>query len=392
MARLTDSVNRLASTQKPLADKRKRPNKNKIVSQVTGYIAAPALDFWLTGGISVVVMALLLLVYAFSEPSAANMTAVISQAIVLQAVINWPHFMGAYALLYRPLQNIKKYPFSTLFVPMALLVCLVVALISAPVSGAADWGVNQDIAYILWLVAAFYLAWHYTGQAWGMMATFSRLSGLVLSTWQRLLLRSGLRLLLIWHVVWGAQDLPATWLGTIKFYIPLLLQCLTIVCVLSFVVGLVIWCTIRSQLGRWPDRRVLVAWLAIYLWYWVLLLMPAAYVLVQLSHALQYLAFPLRMQVNQAAIAANMSPLPAKQRSSFLGMTIGYYFALVCAGVLVFYLPMVLFPGEQPYGLAVMLASIVSIHHYFVDGCIWKISHPEVRRSLFWHLPGQKVS
>ncbi|MDP8567680.1 hypothetical protein [Methylophilus aquaticus] len=391
MAHLSDSVNKAASRQTLPAGKRKRPNKNKIVSQMTGYIASPALDFWLTGGISVVVMGLLLVVYASSEPSAANITAVISQAIVLQAVINWPHFMGAYALLYRPLQNVKTYPFSTLFVPVALLVYLVIALITGPVSGAG-WGVNQDLAYVLWLVAAFYLAWHYTGQAWGMMATFSRLSGLILSTGQRLLLRSGLRLLLIWHVVWGAQDLPVAWLGAMRSYLPLLLQCLTIVCVLSFLIGLVIWCKIRSQLGHWPDRRVLIAWLAIYLWYWVLLLMPAAYVLVQLSHALQYLAFPLRMQVNQAAIAANVPHLPAKQRSSLLGATIGYYCTLVFAGMLIFYLPVILFPSQQPYGLAVVLASIVSIHHYFVDGCIWKISHPDVRRNLFWHLPVQKVN
>ena len=43
----------------------------------------------------------------------------------------------------------------------------------------------------------------------------------------------------------------------------------------------------------------------------------------------------------------------------------------------------------QEKGLQVglgLLALIVNIHHYFVDGAIWKISNPKVRRDLFAHL------
>lgn len=351
-----------------------------------GYIATPSLDFWLTGGISVLVMGGLLLFYYLEGSQGTPVAQAVSQAIVLQALINWPHFMGAYGLLYRPISNLKKYPFATIYVPLVLLTCLLLALFTAP-HQASVWEVNQDMSYIIWLVAAFYLAWHYTGQAWGMMATFSRLSGLTLDQRQRWLLRSGLRLLLVWHVIWGAQDLPAHWLGGMAKYIPALLQGMTWLCVLAFIVGLGVWGRVRQESGRWPDKRVLVAWLAVYLWYWVLLLMPAAYIWVQLSHALQYLAFPMRMQVNQikASQAANKAPLrlPAATK---------YYLLLVGFGLVIFYIPMLVFPTHQPYGLPVMLASLVSIHHYFVDGCIWKISHPEVRRALFLHLPVQKAN
>ncbi|AKR42990.1 hypothetical protein [Methylophilus sp. TWE2] len=367
-----------------------RPKKSPL-SHGVGYIASPALDFWLTGGVSVIVMAMLLLLYWWDGNQSTSVTAAISQAIVLQALVNWPHFMGAYGLLYRPLSNIKKYPFATLYIPAILLICLVVALVTAP-HQVSIWAVNQDIAYAIWLVAAFYLAWHYTGQAWGMMATFSRLSGLALDQRQRWLLRAGLRLLLIWHVVWGAQDLPEKWLGGWSRYIPELLAVMTWLCVIAFFVGLGIWSRIRMQSGRWPDRRVLVSWLAVYMWYWVLLFMPAAYIWVQLSHALQYLAFPMRMQVNQAA--ASISATMSKNKRLLVWMPAGlrYYLWLVALGMLIFYVPTILFPATQTYGLSVVLASMVSIHHYFVDGCIWKISHPEVRRALFWHLPAQKAA
>ena len=42
--------------------------------------------------------------------------------------------------------------------------------------------------------------------------------------------------------------------------------------------------------------------------------------------------------------------------------------------------------SNQTYTLAIMIASAVSIHHYFVDGCIWKISNKDVRKRLFSHL------
>jgi hypothetical protein len=263
-------------------------------------------------------------------------------------------------------------------------------LVTAP-HEASVWEVNQEMAYAVWLVAAFYLAWHYTGQAWGMMATFSRLSGLTLDQRQRWLLRTGLRLLLIWHVVWGAQDLPAKWLGGLSQYIPELLEVMTWLCVMAFLIGVGIWVHIRRQSGRWPDKRVLVSWLAVYMWYWVLLLMPAAYIWVQLSHALQYLAFPVRMQVNQANASTSMPMSQKKRLPAWMPVGLTYYLSLVILGMLIFYVPMILFPVSQTYGLPVVLASMVSIHHYFVDGCIWKISHPEVRRALFWHLPSQKT-
>lgn len=351
-----------------------------------GYISSPTLDFWLTGGVSVIAMSVLLLIYWLDGSHSTNVTNAISQAIVLQAFVNWPHFMGAYGLLYQPLSNIKKYPFATLYVPAILLVGLAMALVTAP-HQTSVWEVDQQIAYVIWLVAAFYLAWHYTGQAWGMMATFSRLSGLTLDQRQRWLLRAGLRLLLIWHVVWGAQDLPEAWLGGLSAYIPMLLEIVTGFCIMAFFIGLGIWVMVRKQSGKWPDKRVLVAWLAVYMWYWVLLLMPAAYIWVQLSHALQYLAFPVRMQVNRATVAKGKK----KRFETWVPKGAVYYFWLVSFGLLIFYLPMILFPVNQTYGLPVVLASIISIHHYFVDGCIWKISHPEVRRALFLHLPDQQA-
>jgi len=42
-----------------------------------------------------------------------------------------------------------------------------------------------------------------------------------------------------------------------------------------------------------------------------------------------------------------------------------------------------------------ILLALINIHHFFIDGCVWKISTPEVRKDLFKHLstsPGPRVS
>jgi hypothetical protein len=40
--------------------------------------------------------------------------------------------------------------------------------------------------------------------------------------------------------------------------------------------------------------------------------------------------------------------------------------------------------GFETYTL--VLVSLINIHHYFIDGCVWHIRSPEVRADLFAHL------
>lgn len=357
--------------------------KTPQTTQSVGYILSPRIDFWMTGGVSIVVMCALLIYIALHGASpASNRAALLGNIVVFQALINWPHFMGAYSLLYRPVENIRKHPFAAIYVPALLVLVVVASVIMGDNHDRSRISVNQDIAYLFWLAAAFYLAWHYTGQVWGMIATFSRLSNLELAPQERLIVRLGLRSLLVWHVVWGAQDLPARWLGALHGYVPKALILMNVVCMIAFLAGLAVWLTVFGRRGAMPDARVLASWLAIYLWYLVLYFMPEAYPIVQLSHALQYLSFPLRVELNRTLPTQNT---PTKIKSMMWSAR--YYIVLIVTGLIVFYLPEYVSHSSQQYSFALMIASAVSIHHYFVDGCIWKISNVDVRRSLLAHLP-----
>jgi len=347
-----------------------------------GSVIGPWVDFLCVGGLSIVLMSgLLLYILTQGGPDGDPRNINFGQLILLQALINWPHFMASYRLLYIPKENIAKYPFAAIYVPGILLI-IVLASLGFTADESRTLVVDQDISYFLWLGAAFYLAWHYTVQAWGMVASFAFLAGITMSETEKLLIRSGLRILLAWHVVWGAQDLPATWLGPLHPYIPELLKLVSIAAFIAFFIGIGTFIRIRQRTGLSPTPQMIAPWLAIYLWYLVLNFEPDAYMLVQLSHALQYLIFPLRIELNRAGLAR----LNGEVLKHFLWGG-RYYGVLLVTGCLVFYVPGALFTASsQPYTIAIVIASVVSIHHYFVDGSIWKISNRDVRKRLFSHL------
>lgn len=349
-------------------------------------IISPWVDFLCAGGVSIVGM-ICLLAYLIPNYSPQTGTGIIlGNVLLLQALINWPHFMASYRLLYMPLENIRRYKSSAIYVPAVLLLAAAAALLSGGGLHDGVLQINQDISYIVWLIAAFYLAWHYTGQTWGMISVFSQLHGIQLDNTERRILQGGLKTLLVWHVVWGGQDLPVSLLGPLYPYVPWIFSVASIAALISFLAGVGALLKLKRRTGKSLPAQMLAPWLAIYVWYLVLFIEPNAYIYVQLSHSLQYLIFPLRIELNRKGIYRL-----DLQAAGHLAWSARYYLVLVVSGGVFFYLPgQLMASGTQQYTVAVLIASMISIHHYFVDGSIWKMGDPHVRRSLFLHLNNQK--
>jgi hypothetical protein len=176
---------------------------------------------------------------------------------------------------------------------------------------------------------------------------------------------------------------------------------------------------------------------------------PTALQVVQFGHALQYLPFPLRVKMNQVAVKPAVSrmrfaslaglvlvpstlalflvpqighsTLQWEMSSGAIGVTVVsvvllllasafaiwpkpwspepravlWGIAMLQAGILMYGVAPALlkhsssfFPGgvEGTKDAANLLIAFFNIHHYFTDGCAWKISTKEVRRELFAHL------
>ncbi len=337
-------------------------------------IISPVVDTLLVGGLSLIALVPLLL-------SGMDELAFVSLGALAwaQTLVNMSHFMASYRIVYRDKAMIQKHRWATIGIPILLVLCILVAIEQARTGPPL-------LAGILIAISSGYLAWHYTGQVWGMMASFAFLDGVRFEPLERRLIRGSLRVLLAWHVAWAAH----IWFGQTSLAEPVWVSgaygVLSVAAVLALGLGGTGLWKLRQRTGRRPPPRTMVAWAAIFVWYaamarWGLV----GLFLVQLAHALQYLEFPARIELNRVG-----------------GRTVGraaLHMALYAGALLVVSFVVTQFvPGPAMSNLAgllgedqrsvapVMILTFINIHHYFTDGVIWKISNPEVRKELFAHV------
>ena len=335
-------------------------------------ILSPALDLLMVGGLSLIVFVPLLL----SGRSDLVIIGAGAQAWIA-TMINMPHFMASYRIVYRSREMILRHKWASIYVPVILLLYMVAAL------WEAQYAAHPLLVLVFIGVASAYLAWHYTGQVWGMMASYAYLDGTGFDKSERFLIRTSLRILLVWHLTWFLF----TQLRNPSVVRPayLLVSAGTLV---AFVLGAVGLARMRRRTGAFPPARALVAWIALFVWYAVMARDPKAIFWIQLAHALQYLAFPIRVEVNRssAASAGNGRRLAGHMALYGIGLlVVSYVVAQVVPGTAMSTVADIF--GEKPSLVApVLILTFINIHHYFTDGVIWKISNPEVRRELFAHV------
>ena len=289
--------------------------------------------------------------------------------------INMPHFMASHRLVYRDRRTILQHRWASIYMPIILAVAIILALLEAQYSTAG--------VVILISIASAYLAWHYTGQVWGMMASYAYLEGTSFDVTERRLVRTSLRILLAWHVTWFLYTQLRN-PGPVRPLYFIISGGTAVAFVLGATGLLRMW---RRTSVR-PPARVLVAWIAIFVWYAVMARDPKAIFWIQIAHALQYLSFPVRVEFNRTNAEAKAS------RRHLIEHMVLYAFVLLGVSIVI----SVIVPGramdavanvfgEQPGKVTpVLLLMFLNIHHYFTDGVMWKISNPEVRKTLFAHV------
>ncbi len=356
----------------PAALPRSRVNKADIsVGKSRGSIISPAIDFLSVGGLSLLLMIPLL---------ASGRTDLVLIGAGAQAwlatAINMPHFMASYRLVYGSRKMIMAHKWASIYLPAILLLYMVVAIWQAQQS--------QAMVYVLITVSSLYLAWHYTGQVWGMMASFAFLGGTSFDKTERTLIRTSLRILLAWHLAWFLFTQLRDPSRVVWLY-----QLASAATAVAFLLGAYGLWRMRKRTGVTPPTLALVAWLAIFVWYAVMARDPKALFWVQIAHAIQYLAFPVRMELNKSHAEPQASPSRVMTHMALYGVLL-----LAVSFVMGQLVPMSLMGvvgrmfGEEPARAApILILMFINIHHYFTDGVLWKISNPEVRKELFAHLP-----
>jgi hypothetical protein len=337
-------------------------------------MVSPTIDALCIGGLSIAVCAALL---AFGPvPLDKHLPPLVPY--VLTAVITWPHFLASYRLLYATRDSIQTYRTASLYFPVALAGYGLFAIARSP---ATALHVN-----LLALLAGTYLARHYAGQTWGMIASFSHLAKVPPSAIERGVMQWSLRLIMAWHIVWASARGVA---GVAPSLTPLALRLdahVDPIAGVSFALGLAMFGMMAKRTGAPPPLRVVLPWLALYGWYALLRRDPGSMFVVQLAHALQYLVFPLRIEetrrdrsarpITARRVVAWIVPLILLSVAAFAGIPTLFRLCYLGTGG----------AGDLSDAFTSVFVSFVNIHHYFIDGCLYRLRNPAVRRDLFAHI------
>lgn len=360
-----------------------------VAVPVPGWLApramtTPWMDVVLVGGASI---ALFLVWLALGLDVGSRLT--LQRFYFINFIVNAPHFMASYKLLYGERDKRHDYPGVALWTPILLAAWSIL--------GLATYREHRVILEALFGASVVSLSWHYTGQVWGMMASFAFISGAPFSRRERLLVRTNLWTLTAFHIAWAVivmrrifEPQSASEVGRMLLTLEqgsALYRGIGVLAAASAVLGIVGLASYVRRHRRVPDLRILVPWIAVHTWYVMLYQEPGALLWVQNAHSLQYLIFPMRVELNRYGIAH-----PQPSRAALGWHTVLYFAILIGVGWLVLEgLPKLAERQGGALGLVglplpLTIVSFVNLHHYFIDGVIWKIRNPGVRRDLFGHL------
>jgi hypothetical protein len=329
------------------------------------YFVNGPVDFACIGGASLVAFAVIGLAYGAGSMQAGWLW---TTAALLTWVCNYPHFAATSHRLYHRREHIAQFPFTALAVPPLIIAGMIGSFASPDV--VAPFFVKL---FLLWS------GYHYSGQTVGITLIYARRAGFIATGAARLALSGfvfGTYLTTIARAeaALGAQafyGIQCPTLGLPQF-VAVLAEYAMWMCGAAFVLLACGWC-LRER--RLLPPVVLLPAASQFVWFIVGARDPNFTVFVPFFHSLQYLLIAWATHVKERIESSEEKP----SRSLVLGESARWGAVIVPAGALLFWmLPHALASSTGTgfqFAAPIVLAG-VQIHHFFVDGVIWKLKNP----------------
>lgn len=332
------------------------------------YFVNAVVDYALIGGLSIATYALLA---AFH--SGERTGTVIEAAAILMWAVNWPHFSATSYRLYGSRDNIRQYPVTALVVPI-LIAGAVVGSFASP-EGVAPFLVK---VFLLWS------PYHFSGQTVGISLIYARRAGFTVGPWERRALsgfvfstflvqtaaaETGSINLDFYSVSYPSFGLP--------LWVPQVLRIFMWICGAAFLAFAIRWSVARRRI---LPPIVLLPAAAQLVWFVLGARVRSFNEFVPLFHSLQYLVIAWAMQLKEKLDSTGRAP----SARYVLGESVRWGLVNFAGGVVLFWvLPRVgLLAGHKLAFATAVMISAVQIHHFFVDGVIWKLKNPRVLSPL----------
>jgi hypothetical protein len=332
------------------------------------FVNAPV-DYALIGGASVLTFVLMALFH-----TADRTPVVMTLAAQLLWLCNWPHFAASSYRLYHTRDNIRQYPVTALVIPWVVL------------AGVAGCFLAPGlIAPYFVKVFRIWSPYHFSGQTLGICLIYARRTGFKVGTWERLALSGFIYgTFLIGTVRAEISTAPDTFYGIpcrglgLPAWTGLAANGFMVVAGLIFLLLAVLWC--------WRSRRVLPPIVLLpavtqYVWFVLSSRWSSYQEFVPFFHSLQYLLVAWSVQLKEKMDVNRVRP----SWRYVAGESLRWGGLNVAGGALLFFGLPHLLARAGGFGLDFATGVIicgVQIHHFFVDGVIWKLKNKNVAAPL----------
>lgn len=333
------------------------------------YFVNGVVDFLLIGGISILTFFGIALFHTGEET-----TTILLVTTILLAIFNWPHFSATNYRLYQSRHHMRQYPLTSFLVPVVLLAGLVASFASP------YWiAVGLVKLYLIWA------PYHGTGQSFGLCMLYARRDGLKMTTWERRTVWMFLICTMLHvQVQFEASTVPASYYGIACAPLGLpswLIQVtsIAICCTGVLLAGVYIrWCATQRRL---VPPIIMLPVVTQLVWFVFATKTPAFRELFVIFHGMQYMLVAWVMQMKESMDSRGATP---SVRFVF-GQSCVWMAINLAGGLFIFWiLPRACASAWQVplmFASGVVFAGI-QIHHYVVDGVIWKLQHKSVSSPL----------
>jgi hypothetical protein len=332
-------------------------------------------DTLVIGGLSIVTWVALL---AFHH--SADTQPIFWFALVLSLVVNYPHFSATVYRLYQSPDNIRQFPVTAWGLPLILFGAV----------GASFWQPDVIAPYFLML----FLLWspyHYSGQTIGLTMVYARRAGFSIGRRERMALSAFVFSAFVCGVIRFQQTGSSG--GFTNFYgmsvpaFPLpdwmdaATQAVMWTGALVFAGFAFIWCLEQKRL---MPPIVLLPALAHFVWFVPGASLKSFWIVIPFFHSLQYLLIALVMQLR-----VRIDVVGGEHSWRRVGVEARRWGSRnILGGILLFIgLPAAVSWLSLPLMTTVgILAAAVNIHHFFVDGIIWKLRDAATSSALMMNI------